>query len=379
VSQEGQRWEGRKYAIHEGGSPYGTKTAVFHVSRTDVDPEEDVPSFDQSDGENVASRSWTAESSGRRLYCIRGELWRTEMVGPATTSERVLGERSPSTIEFFVDAAGVREVGAKLANGSRWLWFKPDIVSTILRRRGSFLGWYTRDTGQIGLTPGSGVHFGINSLGLVNVYAKDIGLLPVWQQRIWAGSNVTPDGKVSSELLDSQMRADPADTEAPESRLREAVEAANRGFDVRTGGPLFKSHKASEELFTKVHRFRALDRAGVLELAKDLARLTVESIDGKTLSTIAAPPDKMKAGSIKHLEKILATFVTQADAAQMTAVFVGINELRQADAHLPSADLDDSIKLAGIEDLSIPLNGARQMLSHLVASLVRIAATLENA
>jgi hypothetical protein len=216
-------------------------------------------------------------------------------------------------------------------------------------------------------------------LGLVNVYAKDIGLLPVWQQRIWAGSNVTPDGKVSSELLDSQMRADPADTEAPESRLREAVEAANRGFDVRTGGPLFKSHKASEELFTKVHRFRALDRAGVLELAKDLARLTVESIDGKTLSTIAAPPDKMKAGSIKHLEKILATFVTQADAAQMTAVFVGINELRQADAHLPSADLDDSIKLAGIEDLSIPLNGARQMLSHLVASLVRIAATLENA
>lgn len=378
-SQEGQRWEGRKYAIHEGGSPYGAKTAVFHVSRTDVDPEEDVPHFDVSNGENVASRSWTAESSGRKLYSISGELWRSETIGPASTSERVLGDRTPSTIEFFVDASGAREVGDKLADGSRWLWFKPDIVSTVLRRRGSFLGWYTRDTGQIGLTPGSGVHFGINSLGLVNVYAKDIGLLPVWQQRIWAGSNMTPDGKVSPELLDSQMRAEPASTEAPEAQVRGAVEAVNSAFEMRAGKPLFRSHQATEELFAKVHRFRALDRGGLLELAKDLARLTVESIDGKALSTITAPPEKMKAGSIKHLEKILAATVPQADAEQMTAVFVGINELRQADAHMPSADLDDSIKLAGIEDLTIPLNGARQMLDLLVASLFRIAGTLANA
>ena len=34
------RWEGRVLAIHEGGMPYGEKTAVFHVARTDVDPED---------------------------------------------------------------------------------------------------------------------------------------------------------------------------------------------------------------------------------------------------------------------------------------------------------------------------------------------------
>jgi len=71
----------------------------------------------------------------------------------------------------------------------------------------------------VGCSPDYTVHFGINSLGLLNVYAKDIGLLPEWQQRIWAGYNVGPDGKVSKELLASQIDAEPADTQAPEAFL----------------------------------------------------------------------------------------------------------------------------------------------------------------
>lgn len=37
------RWVGRRMAIHEGGEPYGEGMFVMHVSRTDVNPEDDVP------------------------------------------------------------------------------------------------------------------------------------------------------------------------------------------------------------------------------------------------------------------------------------------------------------------------------------------------
>ena len=45
-SKGGDRWEGRVSEIHEGGSPFGSSTAVFHVTRDDFDTEEDVPTIE---------------------------------------------------------------------------------------------------------------------------------------------------------------------------------------------------------------------------------------------------------------------------------------------------------------------------------------------
>ena len=36
--------EGINQAIHEGGMQYGSSTAVFHASRTDIDSDDEVPS-----------------------------------------------------------------------------------------------------------------------------------------------------------------------------------------------------------------------------------------------------------------------------------------------------------------------------------------------
>lgn len=44
-------------------------------------------------------------------------------------------------------------------------------------------------------------HFGVNDLGLITVFAKDIGRLDPWEQRIWSAHNVTPDGGPSRELV----------------------------------------------------------------------------------------------------------------------------------------------------------------------------------
>lgn len=374
-----QRWEGRASEIHEGGMPYGATTAVFHAAHTDVDDEEDVPTFEFPTDDSVKSDSWTIEDSGRMLYRIEGELWRTEVIESGDFSERIHGDDSQRPILFIVDAAGNTESKETLVDGdSRWLWFKPEVMREILGGRGAHIGWYTQETGSIGIIPGAGVHFGINDLGLINVYAKDIGLLSNWEQRKWAGFNVGPEGKVSKELLDSQMRADPADTQAPEGHLRRAYDAVNQEFSRVTGRRLFSSHQAIDDLFFRAHRFRALERQGLLELAKDLARLTVESIDGTGLNTIAKPPKGINSGSIKHLEAALATYVGEPEARKITGVFVGIKELRQADAHLPSSDLDDSIALAGIAETGITVHEAQQMLHDLVDSLYAIATTFEK-
>ncbi|UCP11529.1 hypothetical protein K5R88_07815 [Pseudomonas sp. MM213] len=75
----------------------------------------------------------------------------------------------------------------------------------------------------------------------------------------------------------------------------------------------------------KLTPFRALEKTGVLELAKDLARVTVESLDGDALSVLAPTPKGMKPGSVKPLEVTLQMGVTfeQARALIKVKVLVG--------------------------------------------------------
>lgn len=197
---ETDKWEAEVMAIHEGGGRFGAERAVLHVARTDVDVGDDVPVLDAPGTGDTTSRFWTRKDSGRKVYRIDGRFWRQEWVEPATRSERVRGDQVPATVFFIVDAEDQRESRDTLRDGRRWLWFRPEVVCTLIKYRGGGLRWWTRDTGKVWCSPSCGVNFGINSLGLVNVYAKDVAFLPEWQQRVWAGFNVGPDGKLSEEL-----------------------------------------------------------------------------------------------------------------------------------------------------------------------------------
>lgn len=108
-SSSTDRWEGRVSAIHEGGMGYGEKTAVFHVARTDVDVEEDVPSFDLPTDSQVSTGSWTKEHTGRKLYRIEGEFWRTEWIEPAAKSPIVRGDKLPPTVFFITNSESKKE------------------------------------------------------------------------------------------------------------------------------------------------------------------------------------------------------------------------------------------------------------------------------
>lgn len=370
--KDGDKWEGINRAIHEGGMPYGSSTGVFHASRTDIDDDDEVPVAGFPSDDAVVSKTWSIKHQGRKLQSLSGSLWKTDVVEPGRVSERVMGEPPLTKVDFAIDGSGERLSGDQLAHSTRWLWFRPNVTALLGSYRGSSLGWYTRDTGAIGISRGYSVHFGLNDLGFINVLAKDIGRLPLWQQRIWAGANMVPDGGVSAELLASQMKASPADTKAPEMGLRPAYDELNAAFQALTGKPLFVAHHAIEDIFSRIHRFRALEKTGVLELAKDLARVTVESMDGSTLSVLAPPPGG-KLGSIKHLEAALQKGVSLDKARALSKVWVGINELRQADAHLPSSQFRVAFALVGVDQQVEPVAQGRQMLESLVESLTMIA------
>ena len=375
---EGARWEGRTYKIHEGGMAFGAETAVFHVSRTDVDPSEDVPVFGLPTDVVTEGRSWAFKRNERMLFVVEGEYWRDEWINPGNYSSRIRGDDVPGSVFFITDAAGTRESKDTLTKESRWLWFRPEVVSALLEHRGGNLGWYTRDTGAVSCSPDCSVHFGVNSIGLVNVYAKDIGLLPDWQQRVWAGFNVTPEGGVSEELIASQMRAQPADTISPETALVQALARMDEVFLAKRRKSLFREHPYRNEVLSRIHRFRSTSEEGLFALAKDIARLTADSIDIASLQEIAEPPKGEKWGSLKSLEMVLATVGAPEEARHALTPLVGTYQLRLADAHLPGSELVEAMKLAGIDSTSSALGQGQTLIANCAVAAMAIATLLER-
>lgn len=381
IEEPHYRFETRYHDLHEGsGIPFGGQSAVFTARRTDVYPEDDVPEFGPETDDNVESESRTFSHKGAKVFRVEGEIWCEEWVEPATGSVRVRGDKVPSSTTFIIDASGQTQTGDELDNEDigKYLWFRPEVIPNMLRRRGTKWRWYTRETGGIELTQGYGVHFGVNRLGLINAYAYDIGRLPEWQRRIWQGFNIAPEGGVSVELLDAQQRVKPASTLAPEAHLSEALEAVDNQFLARFGVPLFRSHSSRVDISASIHRFRALDQQGVFALAKDISRVIVEAIETSELHKIAPPPKGGGGtGSMKSLERVLATITTPTDARDALTNLVGIYELRGADAHLPSAELDEAFRLAGVDKSAAPLEQGLQLLLRTMQALGRLYGLLE--
>ena len=374
---EHDRWVGRRMAIHEGGEPYGESMFVMHVSRTDVNPEDDVSVLGLPTDANLQSSSWTRTFHGKKLYRIFGELWRTEWLEPASQSPIVRGDKLSASVSFIIDAEGKQTTTDELVDSGRWLCFRPTVVPALIDKRGGSLRWYTRDTGAVACSPGCDVHFGINAIGLVNTYAKHIALLPKWQQRVWAGHNANPEGKLSEELKASQVDAKPAPTHAPEALLPEELGRLQTLAQAKLEITIRRQHDYVAELLPLIHRFRATDRKGLFALAKDLARITADDIDERQLQTIVVPPKGECWGSLKSLEKVLATKIDPADARKMLGPLVGVYKLRLADAHLPSDDVDAALCLIGVDDSSPFVMQGYQLIHAAVAAIYHIGTVIE--
>ncbi|WP_133138087.1 hypothetical protein [Legionella rowbothamii] len=378
VNTESGKWQGGIREIHEGGGIFGSKIGIFQFARIDVEEEDDIPSLSETPTqENTSSASWEKSFEGKKLYYVLGEYWRNEVILPSKTSAKVRGDTVQNTCVFIIDVDGSTARGMDLIDSGKWLWFKPEVIMALCNRRGGSLKFYTAQTGEVSCSYKSGVNFGLNHLSLINVFAKDIGNLPEWQQKIWAGFNVVPDGGVGHELLASQVRGQPATTQAPEEYLFDTIKNINECSQEKLGILLFKDHDAIHELLPRIHRFRSTDEQSFYALAKDLARLIVDCLDIQPMKKFVSPPKSETWGSIKYLENLLASKYDRNRVREVTASIVGVYELRHADAHLPTSNIEEAFKLVGIDTSRPYVDQGFQMLYNVVASLAKIAEALE--
>ncbi len=307
-------------------------------------------------------------------FVIFGALWRTEWVLSGDVSLRVRGDPEPANASFVIDVDGNRATAKEFPHMA-YLYFDPAVANSLLRHRGSKFGWYTGETGGIGAV--SAVHFGLNDLGLIVVFAKDIALLPQAEQRIWSAFSMTPEGGNSKELFSAQMMCKIPETKAPEAEIEKVLGIVNDAFTAKYANPLLLPHASVPALLKKIHRFVAVDENGILELAKDVTRLFVERINQDALlSAIDFNKSEKRPGSLKLLENMLSRHIEDYKAKNLMSPLFGIYDLRLADAHLGSSRIKSGKTRAGVhENVPAPMQG-RQLLESFCNSLKALATAL---
>jgi hypothetical protein len=297
---------------------------------------------------------------------------------PGDASPIVREDRIPSTNSFIVDAENNKMNADQLRDSGKWLWFKPDAIMALNNERKFFLSFNTKDTGVVSGLHGYNIHFGINDIGLLNVYADDIAFLPDWQQKIWAGYNIAPEGGVSKELLDIQVHIKNIETQAPEEFIEKGTEYVNNLASDKLKVKLFKPHANHSDIIRVTHRFRSLDLNSFFSLAKDMARLSADSLDLESMKRVLLPPKGKNWGSLKHLENILAPKIGQEIARKIMSPIVGIYELRLADAHLPSNEINDAFQLLHVDRTAPFVIQGYQLLVDFVSWLYILAEILKD-
>lgn len=348
---EGGEWNGIKRPILEGGRMVGSSTAILHMWRESVDPSDDVPVMPHPT-EEVAARSaeQVVTHEGKQLQFACGKIWWKQWIDPGLTSQRVGNDEVESKVPFIVEnQSGETLSGKALEEYRGWLWFRPGVIPALLHREAGLLKWHTLETGSVGPAQNRTVHFGLNSIGLVNALGYKIAELPEWAQRIWASFNVGPEGGLSAELHASQNLALPASTVAPEVMLWTNLRAIQQLAKERIGRNFFTALPDERSFFRTIHRFYDDSFRLVCHLAKELMKSVVERMDMDSVNTLLgskATTVKREFRAIKRLDLWLTGL--GEDGRKITGPLVGINDLRQGDAHAGESTAKAALPIFGI-------------------------------
>ena len=357
---------------------YGGSWAMFRTWRTDVDEEEDAPIMGPETNENTDYESYKGNKDGYNGIRVESEFWRDEWIEHQGISNRVRGDIDTNLPQFIIETDGTRMTSVELNNEDigRWLWFRSNIINELLGFRGFTLKWYTAETGAIQSTSGYSVHFGINSVDFITVYAYDIARLPSWEQHIWAAQNIVPEGKVSKELLDSQVKAQPAATYAVEELLFKVMEMLEGEFRKEFNVSLFSHDIDHSEALKKISRFQSKDQTSLLRLAKELVRVFSDRLNIQELRSLSTHSKKDELGSNKLLQDILSQKVGNDTARKIFGPIVGAYDMRVGDAHPTSSKIGEALKLAGINNEDSFLRQGQQLISNFGQSIYWIAKTM---
>ncbi len=362
-----QREAGRyELRIKELNEVFGGSWASVRMWRTDVDEEEDAPVMGRETNDNTASESASGHRNGYHGVRVEGEFWRDEWIEHQGKSTRVRGDKDQNLPHFIVGTDGSRKFSSELNNEDigQWLWFRPFVINELLNHRGFTLHWYTAETGAIKSTSGYSTHFGINATELITVYAYDVAKLPAWEQFLWAAHNAAPEGKVSAELLASQVRAQPADTHSAEEKLFACMRILEADFRKAFDVPLFSHEIDDTSLMQQISRFSSKDQASLLRLAKELVRVFSDRLDLRSLRKLSNHPDKNTLGSNKLLQSILAEKVGDERAREVFGAIAGTYDMRLGDAHPTSSKIGEALQLAGIDTTASYMRQGEQLIHN---------------
>lgn len=345
---------------------YGGSWASFRVWRTDIDEEEDAPVLGPERDDNTESEQSEGVRVGPKGIRVESEFWKDEWIDHRAQSVRVRGDTDQSLPYFIVETDGTRVASSTLDSEDvgRWLWFRPSVVTDLIGRRGYALKWYTAETGAIVSKSGYSTHFGINSADLLTIYAYDIARLAAWEQHVWTAHNVPPDGKVSGELLASQVKTQPASTHAVEELLFVSMRMLEKGFESRFGVNLFNHQIDDDSAMQQVSRFHCRDQASLLRLAKEIIRVLSDRLNVRELRKLSSHAEKDKLGSNKLLQDVLVKQVGEERARKVFGPIVGAYDLRVGDAHPTSSKIGDALKLVGIDESRSYLRQGEQLIHN---------------
>lgn len=167
----------------------------------------------------------------------------------------------------------------------------------------------------------------------------------------------------------SQVQAQPASSQAPEKFLPVVLQQFDDAWRVKFGEPILRANEHVPEITARCNRFRSLDRNGLYSLAKDIARITADLIDPKVAQKVVQPPKDERWGSLKSLERALATICTPEFARTITGPLFATYDLRLSDAHLPKSDVEKAFEIIGIQDDDAPIMAGFKMLHMVVSSI----------
>lgn len=334
--------------LADGNSP-GTSTMVMKAAYKDAKYDSDVPIFTR--GENIEVESKEIKHDGESINHYFAEFRKYYILMNDKTSIRVRWDKTKITEKFFVDNTNRKVLSEKLMEKIQYLWFKPDIMK--LLQSGSYcsLEWYTKNTGRIGNIENS-VWFGVNGIGLINVFAKDIVELSDYYRSKWAAFNCAPNGGVSSELLMSQIEANPARTIAAEKLLKIAVNEFEVVMNEKLNGKIFKDVSDIDKLAKLINRFQSVSKDDCFTLCKNINRFIIERFDIGLLTSHTTEMPK-GTGSLKRLEKLLNS-LDSTGSVLISPLFV-IYDIRIIDSHNIGGDVDANflrlgVKITGSED-----------------------------
>lgn len=376
-----QRDDGRfKLRKHRIEDVFGGSFSLMRAWRTDVDEEEDAPVMGPENDSNTDYESSKGYRGGYEGVRVEGEFWRDEWIEHQKQSTRVRGDADTSLPQFITETDGTRTASSELNNDEigRWLWFRSNVVNELLSLRGFSLRWYTSETGAICSTSSYETHFGINQSDLITVYAADIACLASWEQHLWAAHNVAPDGKVSAELLDAQVKAKPASSKAVEVLVFEAMDMLEKKFDQAFNISLFTHDVDNAATMRHICRFESKDQATLLRLAKELVRAFSDRLNVSELRKVSTHSKKKELGSNKLLQDILAQRVGPDKARSVFGPIVGAYDMRVGDAHPTSSKIGEDLKLAGVDEDRSYIRQGEQLISNFGEAIWNIGELLHK-